>query len=166
MALGWFMTSLRMVQQKHDALAARDLMYADQNKIHINNPLLFSFMPENNRIRLAFIGNPSFEQLLKLYTALGRMCYEKNGFSVQILDITPAYITGDGVKVQLQRSPFSPYVNRSEVYNAMQQYIRPEKLDALKEELNTRFPEKTWNDTFPTLGILRVLVTENLESLL
>ena len=122
-------------------------------------------MTDNNHIRLAFVGNPSFEQLLKLYTVLGRMCYEKNGHSVQILNITPAYVTGEGAQAQLQRSPFSPYVAREEVYNVMQQYVRPEKIDVLKEELNRRFPKNTWDTLFPTLGILRVLVTENLESL-
>ena len=117
-------------------------------------------------MRLAFLGNPSFEQLLQLYRLLGQMCYEKSGQSVQILNITPAYISGEGAQAKLERSPFSPYVARAEVYQVMPRYVCSKKLDGLKEELSKRFPEKTWNNSFPTLGVLRVLVTENLESLL
>ena len=121
-------------------------------------------------VELRFQSNLQFSVALELLLEVNKLHiayggsgleFESEDFNRKIVDESP-YELLSGTEFAsttevLERSPFPNYVQRAEVYRAIETYAMPLMARKVREDIDQRFPKGNFEDKFPYCRVLDLL---------
>jgi hypothetical protein len=133
---------------------------------------------EDDRLAVILPEDVSFKELLRIYMALNELVKCCGGADLVVEDVSDGYmdqntsLTGLVNKACLEEDPSffvptntTPCTPREEVYEAIELYVKPEKAQQVRQELDRRYPLESWKNSFPTFGACYVLINNHSEHL-
>jgi hypothetical protein len=135
---------------------------------------------EFNPLSLYFDNHIPFSDFVGLFLAINELYKSLGGDALQVNNIEELHRVTEAesafeqhtgtpfanMAVRLHQSPFDPYMSRKEAYSTINEYAKPEKSKQIREELDKRYPTKTWDGQFPIAGVCQVLLNEHIDDLI
>jgi hypothetical protein len=68
------------------------------------------------------------------------------------------------LRKSLKPTPITHYAPREQVYATIEEYVKPEIADRIRQELDQKYPTEIWLNKFPTIGAFDILINKNIEN--
>jgi len=127
-----------------------------------------------NDIPIIKLDGTSFEKVLGTFLAVNNMREVKSGRKIELsikevnleeISESPFDLIKKGpfanTKKVITESMFQGYIPRQEVYDTIEKYSSPENSSKIRQDINERFPEDKFEDSFPYCAAFNFLINDN-----